>query len=364
MTRIMNASVVAQIDKDLENRTINGFYIYTLAWLLVGLGTGFEESSPTDFWIVLSVFLALGLVRTLCFFNSDRLRAKSRYLWLGLMFFNAASPGLCLGIILSLSLITEEYGQIFLYILMMVFAFISAGTMTLAPNKMMTLAYILSITMPPLYTSLFLSSEHTTEALMLIVFSIVTLAQSRRLNREYMQLVHQQQTLKELNNQDSLTGISNRRHFDEMMSKIWNAGARTQATISLLLIDIDHFKSINDAHGHTAGDKVIQSVAHSLSDACKRETDNVARIGGEEFAIILTGNDLASASDIAEKIRLQVENQCVKVAEHNIQITISGGLASAVITYQKDMQSLFSVADKCLYAAKENGRNQIVAEQY
>jgi diguanylate cyclase (GGDEF)-like protein len=220
------------------------------------------------------------------------------------------------------------------------------------------------LTVPPFFAAILSDNGQRLEAMMLALYSIYMVIQASRLNREYLKLIEQQFQLSQLNQQDGLTGIANRRCFDHTLVHFWKTHVRTQAQLSLMIIDIDHFKQVNDSYGHAAGDEVIIEVANILRARCKRETDLVARIGGEEFAVLIAINNFDTVQEIAEKIRRKVEKTTIEHDDHFINITISIGIAYTVPDLNKDTANFYKLADQCLYRAKENGRNRIESETY
>lgn len=159
---------------------------------------------------------------------------------------------------------------------------------------------------------------------------------------------------------DGLTGIPNRRSFDEYIEKEWRRAVREKNEFSLLLMDIDFFKPYNDNYGHQGGDECLRKVANALNDTLKRPGDFVARYGGEEFAAILPNTDLAGAVIIAEELNscisnLQLEHAYSQAADH---VTISIGVASSVPKDNDEVKRLITLADEALYEAKELGRNR------
>ena len=154
---------------------------------------------------------------------------------------------------------------------------------------------------------------------------------------------------------DPLTQISNRAAFDESMSKQLSSYKRHQADFSLMIIDIDHFKKVNDTYGHIAGDGVLKVVAEIISKTI-RGSDEVFRYGGEEFVVILGNTNQGGASFIAERVRKQIQQKVVDVSK-NIQVTASIGVASS--DRVDNPADTLEYADKALYQAKDLGRNQI-----
>jgi two-component system chemotaxis family response regulator WspR len=161
---------------------------------------------------------------------------------------------------------------------------------------------------------------------------------------------------------DSLTGIANRRRFDEVMRAEWQRGQREQKPLSLLMCDIDCFKVYNDTFGHLAGDLCLKKSAAVLTEHLKHPADVVARYGGEEFAIVLPATTPAGALLIANACRAHIEQLAIDNPQspHGV-VTMSIGLASVVPSKDSSAEALIAAADKALYTAKNDGRNQVVA---
>jgi diguanylate cyclase (GGDEF)-like protein len=174
-----------------------------------------------------------------------------------------------------------------------------------------------------------------------------------------------EQQLEALAMTDSLTGLLNRRAFDAAFEREWGRVLRDASETSLLLLDIDHFKKMNDLYGHTMGDDCLRIVARTLSLAVNRPTDIVARYGGEEFAVILPSTQVTGATIVAERIRHDVENLNLPHAgnpEGRGVVTVSIGIATALARHggsHKMPDSLLMAADTALYKAKFEGRNRI-----
>lgn len=169
--------------------------------------------------------------------------------------------------------------------------------------------------------------------------------------------------LLELSEMDGLTGIANRRKFDNEFDIAWRRAIREQQHLSLMMLDIDHFKEYNDQYGHQQGDGCLQLVAKTLGSVIQRAGDLVARYGGEEFVVILPGAGIHAATAIAEKLRLAVENERMPHVDNPplSKLTISIGVASIVPDPDELPTTLLRQADANLYRAKHEGRNRVVA---
>lgn len=171
--------------------------------------------------------------------------------------------------------------------------------------------------------------------------------------------------LRQLSSIDGLTGIANRRQLDEVLDLEWRRALRAVAPVSLLMIDIDHFKEFNDAHGHQRGDDFLKSVATLLQTSLHRPGDLVARYGGEEFVVVLPATDERGALACANRLREAVVG--LKISHENpgpeLSATISLGVATAIPREGSPVASLLAAADEALYRAKTNGRNRVRAAE-
>jgi len=185
-------------------------------------------------------------------------------------------------------------------------------------------------------------------------------------NRELVQIRRQledkNRLLERLSALDTLTGIANRRRFDDVLRQEWKRAAREKACLSLLFCDIDHFKRFNDTYGHQAGDDCLVRVAQAVEDTLNRPADLAARYGGEEFVGLLVDTETEGARLLGERVRARVESLDIEHSSSDVAdvLTVSVGLASTVPTSGMRPEDLVDLADQALYAAKQEGRNRVV----
>ncbi|MCR4540799.1 sensor domain-containing diguanylate cyclase [Pseudomonas sp. 18.1.10] len=179
------------------------------------------------------------------------------------------------------------------------------------------------------------------------------------LRRELRRRYRTERVLSELAATDALTGLANRRILDERLRLEWDRAQRSAEPLTLLMIDVDHFKAFNDRHGHHGGDEALRSVAQVIGTNIRRPADLAARYGGEEFAVVLPHTDAKGAEVIAEHIRSSIEH-LPRVAGDARPITVSIGLSTWDKRSRLSLEALLLSADQALYEAKHTGRNRIV----
>jgi len=184
----------------------------------------------------------------------------------------------------------------------------------------------------------------------------------RALRVSQQQLLDTNLVLQRLMNSDGLTGLSNRRHFDEYLELEWRRAIREQSQMSLMMIDVDYFKAYNDSFGHLEGDEALRQVANAIRGSCSRPSDLPARYGGEEFALVLPNTSPGGARLLAEKLRQTVAALNIPHISPapGATLTISIGLSTMTPQPGSTSRQLIMDADKGLYVAKNNGRNQVV----
>lgn len=178
------------------------------------------------------------------------------------------------------------------------------------------------------------------------------------LDKMRKQLQVREKQLVELTITDGLTGVRNRKYFNDRLKEQIELCKRSSKPISLLVIDIDHFKSINDTYGHQAGDRCLIEVAQALRISLERVTDEVSRFGGEEFAVFLPSTDLDGAKIVAEQLCNCIRKLCVRYNDQDIKMTISIGVSSSETIDKPTEDNILRLADKALYCAKKGGRDR------
>ncbi len=194
------------------------------------------------------------------------------------------------------------------------------------------------------------STNGATDHVCLIIYDVTGVAVNKR------QLESANAQLQELALRDGLTGMLNRRHWEQCLEREFARHARYETPTSLVMFDIDHFKSVNDTYGHQIGDEVIREVARTTLQHA-RGTDYAGRYGGEEFVVLLPDTDLAGADQFAERLRQAIEGLRIDHQDESLSFTVSLGVA-CLSGKMSDHKTLIEHADKALYQSKEAGRNR------
>ena len=182
---------------------------------------------------------------------------------------------------------------------------------------------------------------------------------TRDLSNLLGQLEDENKSLAELSINDALTKVRNRRFFNDIYPQMWNDSIEERTPISVIMLDIDHFKRVNDDYGHLCGDHCLVTLAQIMQSSVNHSTDVVCRYGGEEFAIILTRTTAEQACVVAERIRKNIEMTIITDDEHTFKVTSSFGVAGLIPTEHASPDALIALSDAALYKSKRNGRNRV-----
>jgi diguanylate cyclase (GGDEF)-like protein len=178
------------------------------------------------------------------------------------------------------------------------------------------------------------------------------------LEKEYL-LEKKSKDVEKMSRVDGLTGLYNRRYFDEAFAFEWNRAIRNQTPLSLIICDIDHFKRVNDQYGHLAGDEYLKAMAIIIRRLFKRNIDITARFGGEEFIILLGDQSSQHVCKLAETLRNMTQEFCLEYQEKTIRTTLSLGVSTYIPQQNDGQDTLIFKADKALYQSKACGRNRV-----
>lgn len=338
------------------------------------------EATELVFWV--AAVALLSVLRIVIFHAYSRIPRKNRhanwlYIWCALTAFDGIANAFAFAYFVPLEL--PEYA-------------VTVGLFVTALSAAAIIAYgssllcILSFFVPVAATSCVILVIEGSEAALytgiaLILYSIVVLSMLKSLNTslkksislnfynqyeiEKRKLVEDQ--LQEISRRDSLTGLFNRRYFDEVLAEEIGRARRNKTSLCLLLFDIDFFKQYNDYYGHVAGDACLVKVADVTSSVANRNGDLLARYGGEEFAIILPSVDIEGAEAFANKLRLAILNENIAHESSGLKqlksISVSVGVTSLPKRADVEPVDLINQADKALYEAKELGRNCVFAHR-
>lgn len=355
--------------EDLHERALIGGAFYLLSWLLVaGQGGGWERH-PVSTGIFCLVFVVLGvariLVRRWSHAAPGRDVASLRAQWTVLLATAALWGGLS-----AWALWDPRFHGAYTLTLLATAALAMAFAQIFAVNRRIALIGTAMLFLPMLVIVV-ARLEQPGVAMVLFLNLVYLIAVIGRSHREYegklaleAQLREQRDRFATSSRTDALTGLSNRGHFQHgLEERIAAARADGSAVaVAFLIADLDHFKSINDRYGHAAGDRCLREVAARLRQCFAGSDALVARLGGEEFGVLVAGDDVARIAQLAEDFRASLAREQITLPDgSHFDVTVSVGLAQFSPGTHRDGDALYAAADEALYRAKKGGRNRIEA---
>jgi len=358
-----------QRNKDLTARMRSGILFYPIVWAVLGCGILLQTPTRSMLGLVLAVF-TLEVLLTMVRFRLLllALKPKPRHLQRAPHYndLGVVLSSTTWSIVLVSSLLDTPLKEHFPLILTGTLALSSGALINLAIRKQTVRNFLLTMFVPTIVVALCNQSIHQQGlGLMLVLYMIALYTLSRLPRGEYeravlstIRLREQAQQLTELSNNDALTGLRNRRYFEQALQQECKRASRMHYPVSLLIMDIDFFKTINDRFGHMVGDQCLRHSAQLIASGFLRSQDTVARIGGEEFAVILPGMQQEEASALAENLRALISATPFH-SEGNSPCTVTVSIGGSC-AYDADSQSpasLMKHADQALYRSKEGGRN-------
>jgi len=362
------SSLERQALLDLMQRARQGIPIHLILWLLIGWSSALHLVAPL-FFAVTSALFAANMVARLIF--EPRIAALSlrkpqlaRGAFLFLLLANPAQWGLLSMAAMLWPVLAPADGWIWFTLT----GVAASGGMALAIDPLVRRLYAPLTVGTPLCAMLWTqSSEKSLPAIAAVVFLLYIFRASRVVHADYWAAVHARAELERravqleaMSSTDALTQVANRMQFDRQVGAEWRRWSCDKQTLSVMMIDVDHFKRVNDRYGHAFGDACLQAVAAALQSGLQRPGDLLARYGGEEFAVILPSSDSRGAAAVAERLRQAVAALYLSDDGQPVRITCSIGVHTVDSVAATTPAQALARADQALYQAKQAGRNRVV----
>jgi diguanylate cyclase (GGDEF)-like protein len=357
-----------QVLEDLTTRARGGIVVYLAVWLITASWYDVASIGIKFFWVNTTVLVLLSLARFLHFRRTFSRKQTERDidLLINSLVLLILANGFHLGLQATWILLHQEYAPLHYPTLITIAAVALGGTVTLSISSRVRIFYPLLIFVPPMGSLILLdpTPEHLFLAI-LALFSLIYITDAARLtSRDYWEAINSHQIaeqratqLEQLSITDPLTQLKNRMYFNKRYREEWKRCNRHEVPLSVLMIDLDHFKQINDTYGHLFGDECLREVAATLRRQVPREIDVIARYGGEEFIVLLPGTALNDAERIAGKLVKAIADMNLNTNQDAVSLTCSIGVSCVIPDHRGNGDALLNAADGALYAAKANGRN-------
>jgi diguanylate cyclase (GGDEF)-like protein len=359
-----------QAMRDFAKRTKRGVYLHLPLWLLMCSFVGMAESAPLTFWINCAGFASTTVLRALFFTRSAGLIATPTHHGKRALQIQAFIPCMHWSVLAALSTREGVLQPLMLPLTLVMAGLATAGSVVLSIDFTVRRWFPI-VSLVPMAAGYLLYQPRPMNLLivtMVVIVIIYVAAATRLVHDDYWEALEGRNLLQEraknfesLSMTDVLTQISNRLHFERCLKYSWMLAAKEQHPLSLLLIDLDHFKKINDTYGHSIGDECLKAAAQAIVKGMVRDTDRVARWGGEEFIVLLPNVDRDAAQAVAERVLKGVANTSVPFPGGTVRLACSIGVATLNPNDRREPKNLINDADRALYEAKTQGRNRVVA---
>ena len=351
---------------DLKKRSTFGIFFYiTLAFILV-FADNYYERHPLFSMFFLVFIVSICLFRLLHLVISKKKGEHYELSSQNIFFSSVIATALIWGIYFALIMLQKGEHAMQILSVALICGLCAGGVVAFIPHRRLSFQFNIAMLVPATVT-LFVNNLNINLATMILFFSAYLIIITYRGNREYWDALENEHLLEvksrelaHLSNTDVLTGLYNRRYFNQALDLEWKRSGRNKTILSVILFDIDHFKNINDSFGHQAGDEYLIKTAEIMNSVFKRDLDIVARYGGEEFIVLLPEIHAGHARQLAEQIRQKMESLIVNYKEKKVSATISAGVMCCVADFNTISDYIITCADKALYEAKQGGRNRVV----
>jgi diguanylate cyclase (GGDEF)-like protein len=358
---IMNKRVV----QDLKKRSTVGIPFYILLAFIVVFAENLYGRHQLFSMVFLLSMVGICLLRLIHLAIASKMGDRYERLNNNIFFASVITSALIWGAAQSLILLQKGEYLTQALITVCICGLCAAGVVAFIPHRRLSILFNIAMLIPATIT-LLVNRLYIPLVVMIFLYSIYMVFMALRGNQEYWDALENEhlleiksQELVRLSNTDVLTGLHNRRYFDEEFEKEWNRSERNNSILSIILFDIDHFKNVNDSFGHQAGDEYLKKTAEILNSVFKRDYDIVARYGGEEFIVLLPGINADPASQLAETVKNMIESLIIDHRGKKVRATISAGIMCCVPNLKTIPDSVISCADQALYIAKQGGRNRV-----
>jgi len=353
---------------DTYQRALTGGAFYLMAWFIVGIyGRAFERA-PLASWLLAMAFAGLALAR---FFHRPLHEgdAAACIRWLYVHWTIVVLATLVWGLAFCWALLDDGFQGARTAALLATLGLATAVAHAFSMRRGFALTGIAMLYGPSLVL-LWSKPADRAIALVMLVYLVYVLISLVRSHAEYQQRLNLDQELRdqrdlfaEQSKIDPLTELANRRHFSDVLALAATRTLRSGEPLTLLVLDLDHFKKINDTHGHAIGDACLIAIAGRLDNAFNFEGELPARLGGVEFGVVLGGQDLETATERAERFREDLHRHPIALEGIVLGMTASIGLAQFDKARHRDVDELYSAADRAVYRAKAEGRNRVCRDE-
>ncbi|MCP4721444.1 MAG: GGDEF domain-containing protein [Desulfobacteraceae bacterium] len=354
-----------RVIRDLKKRSTTGavFYIIAICIVLFTDGYYFRYSlfSKQFFGLVILISFFRLFHRLIDHWIPDKLNRASLIVFIASIILS----GLIWGAGFAGFVLQEGEQNVNLLMTICTMGICSGGVLAYTPVLWLSIAFNLLMLGPGIVLMLVNQVNLPLSALMAL-YSVYMAFMASRANNEYwgaleneFLLEEKTKDLEKISQKDGLTSLYNRRYFDTAFALEWKRGRRNQTGIAMMICDIDDFKQVNDAFGHLAGDEYLKLTARILDQVFQRESDIVARYGGDEFVALMPEASLENMAALSEKVRKKMAETPLKFESHTIHTSVSLGVAAITPQRSGEKELLIARADAALYTAKKNGRNQV-----
>ena len=352
--------------RDLTIRSRGGIIIYPTVWFVTAIWADIIHISPKFFYFNTILLIVISILRTihnLALTRRSDLNSAFMYDCLVSLILIAAFHW---GILSSWIIFGGTYQKLHYPYMVILAGFAIGGTSVLSISRLISFLYPLFIFCPTLIINFSVGGKENYVLGLLAILSIIyVLYASRASHNDYHKAIfnhmvaeERAKIMEEMSTTDPLTGLKNRMYFNNQFAEKWKTCIRFQLPIAVLMIDLDHFKKINDTYGHISGDECLRRVATVLKSEIQRSTDTVARYGGEEFVVVLPDTNQIDTTIIAKSLVESISRIELFLNNTLVHVTCSIGVACMVPSHHDNAEALLILADNALYQAKEQGRNQ------